>query len=195
MSTSTTSQTAERIAYEAGWNASKRTKTYDLDAAEARFEARHGAIGGSMFAAGWTDYAADHDKYDSLSEPAADVETVSTTAAAPLRADAADELASAFVDAITAQQQGSYLRGQYTAGLPDSDGSAVKRSEASQAASDATGAAWRAFYTYAGEVGRLRRRLADLLDSWGDSDADDLDTLAMYEDLQRLATLTFGAEL
>lgn len=53
-------QTPERIAYAAGWAASKRTTTYDLDAAESRFERKRGAgFGGTMFAAGWTDYAAE----------------------------------------------------------------------------------------------------------------------------------------
>lgn len=52
--------TPERTAYRAGWDASKRTTTCDLDAAEARFERRFGAdFGGTMFAAGWGDYAAD----------------------------------------------------------------------------------------------------------------------------------------
>jgi hypothetical protein len=60
-------KTPEHTAYEAGWAASKRTRTYDLDAAEARFEARHGqGYGGSMFAAGWTDYASDYPKFTSL---------------------------------------------------------------------------------------------------------------------------------
>jgi len=49
----------QQAAYRAGWNASKRTRTYDLDAAERRYESRHGTAGGSAFAAGWTDYAAD----------------------------------------------------------------------------------------------------------------------------------------
>lgn len=46
-------------AYRAGWNASKRTTTCDLDAAEARFRARHGSEFENSFANGWVDYAAD----------------------------------------------------------------------------------------------------------------------------------------
>lgn len=59
----------ERTAYLAGWDASRRTKTFDLDAAEARFEAKHGAgFGGSMFAAGWVDFAAEYAKWTSFAE-------------------------------------------------------------------------------------------------------------------------------
>lgn len=48
----------EREAFRAGWRASSRTTTYDLDAAEQRFERRHGVSTGSTFAAGWTAHAA-----------------------------------------------------------------------------------------------------------------------------------------
>lgn len=57
------------MAYEAGWRASQRTTTYDLDAAEARFEASHGSdFGGTNFAAGWVDVAAGNPKWTSLVE-------------------------------------------------------------------------------------------------------------------------------
>lgn len=58
---------AERAAYEAGWNASKNSKTYDLDAAEARYERKH-ANPAAMFSAGWADYAADRPKYSTLAK-------------------------------------------------------------------------------------------------------------------------------
>lgn len=44
-------------AFRAGYAASKRSTTFDLDAAEARFESRHGSDTGTAFAAGWTAYA------------------------------------------------------------------------------------------------------------------------------------------
>jgi hypothetical protein len=57
----------ERIAYDAGWRSSSRTLTCDLDAAESRFITRHGyGYGGTYFAAGWVDYAADNPKYAAL---------------------------------------------------------------------------------------------------------------------------------
>lgn len=46
-------------AYKRGWQASKRTTTYDLDAAEARFIKAHGETFATDFAAGWADYASD----------------------------------------------------------------------------------------------------------------------------------------
>lgn len=57
-----------RTAYLAGWNASRRTTTADLDAAEARFMAKHGSTMHDEFVKGWTDYAADHEKWTSLPE-------------------------------------------------------------------------------------------------------------------------------
>lgn len=69
----TPKQTPERTAYEAGWKASMRSTTNDLDAAEQRFEARHGTdFGGTMFAAGWVDAAAGNPKGTSLDEPGTD---------------------------------------------------------------------------------------------------------------------------
>lgn len=57
----------EGIAYEAGWTASRTSTTYDLDAAERRFERRYGeGFGGTMFAAGWTDQATDKPKFTAL---------------------------------------------------------------------------------------------------------------------------------
>jgi hypothetical protein len=57
----------ERIAYDAGWRSSSRTLTCDLDAAESRFITRHGYdYGGTYFAAGWVDCAADNPKYAAL---------------------------------------------------------------------------------------------------------------------------------
>ena len=47
-------------AYRAGWEASKRTTTYDLDAAESRFVRKHGTEFENAFTAGWTDHAADY---------------------------------------------------------------------------------------------------------------------------------------
>ncbi len=61
--------TPERHAYEAGWRASQRTRTCDLDAAERRYEDRYGADhGGTMFAAGWVDAACGNPKGTSLRE-------------------------------------------------------------------------------------------------------------------------------
>ena len=58
----------QRTAYLRGWNASRRTTTCDLEAAEARFTAKHGGAMHSEFVAGWTDYAAGHDRFESLPE-------------------------------------------------------------------------------------------------------------------------------
>jgi len=55
--------TPARAAYRSGWVASKRTTTYDLDAAQQRFERIHGTDNSSAFIDGWIDYAADND-YD-----------------------------------------------------------------------------------------------------------------------------------
>jgi len=57
--------TADKADYEAGWNASKRSSKADLDAAEARYEAKS-PNSGNMFAAGWTDEAAGNAKYGAL---------------------------------------------------------------------------------------------------------------------------------
>jgi hypothetical protein len=59
--TTTTHTTEPEFAYDKGWRASARSRTYDLDAAERRFESRYGTDTGAWFAAGWTDYAADLD--------------------------------------------------------------------------------------------------------------------------------------
>jgi hypothetical protein len=52
-------------AYRKGWDASKRTRTYDLTQAEMRFDRRHGlstySPEGDAFTRGWIDYAAGHD--------------------------------------------------------------------------------------------------------------------------------------
>lgn len=45
-------------AYRAGWNASKRSTTYDLDAAERRYDRNHKDVD-NMFSAGWCDFAID----------------------------------------------------------------------------------------------------------------------------------------
>lgn len=62
----TTTLTAAQ-AYRKGWDASKRTTTYDLDAAESRFERRYGTGTGTAFAAGWADHASDYEFGHSLS--------------------------------------------------------------------------------------------------------------------------------
>ncbi|ABE67749.1 hypothetical protein Wildcat_169 [Mycobacterium phage Wildcat] len=54
-------------AYRKGWDASKRTTTYDLGAAETRFEERHGSTQVNAFIAGWTDYASDQEYGHSFS--------------------------------------------------------------------------------------------------------------------------------
>lgn len=53
-------------AYDAGWNASKNTKTFDLESAEARYEAKYGRKQRADFAGGWADYASGYDKYTAL---------------------------------------------------------------------------------------------------------------------------------
>jgi hypothetical protein len=60
-----------RDAYDAGWNASKTTKTFDLDAAEARYEKKYGRSDRTDFAAGWGDHASGYDKYHSFTPPIA----------------------------------------------------------------------------------------------------------------------------
>jgi hypothetical protein len=52
----------ERKAYNAGWNASKRSVTCDLEAAEDRFTRKHGRTFHDAFVCGWTDYASDNAK-------------------------------------------------------------------------------------------------------------------------------------
>ncbi len=47
-------------AYRSGWNASKRTTSYDLDAAQSRFIARNGETHAAEFSKGWADYASDY---------------------------------------------------------------------------------------------------------------------------------------
>lgn len=54
--------------YLQGWNASKRTRTYDLDKAETRHERKYGRDTDAMFAAGWADYAAGYKKFTSYRE-------------------------------------------------------------------------------------------------------------------------------
>jgi hypothetical protein len=56
----------QKNAYDAGWQASKVTKTYDLESAEARFEAKYGRDAHAQFAAGWADHASDYEKYTSF---------------------------------------------------------------------------------------------------------------------------------
>ena len=48
-----------REAYRLGWSASKRTLTWDLDAAQSRYERRYGTAHVSDFIAGWMDCATD----------------------------------------------------------------------------------------------------------------------------------------
>lgn len=55
-----------RTAYLKGWEASKRTTTCDLEAAEDRFLARYGGEWHDGFVAGWVDYACDWEKFTSL---------------------------------------------------------------------------------------------------------------------------------
>jgi hypothetical protein len=55
----------QRTAYLRGWNASRRSVTADLEAAEGRFIARYGAAMHGEFVSGWTDYAAGHEKFES----------------------------------------------------------------------------------------------------------------------------------
>lgn len=47
-------------AYRKGWDASKRSISCDLEAAEDRFTNRYGFTFHSAFVAGWTDYASDN---------------------------------------------------------------------------------------------------------------------------------------
>ena len=58
----------QRTAYLAGWNASKRTTTCDLEAAEGRFCGKYGTTMHDEFVRGWTDHAADNEKFHSLPE-------------------------------------------------------------------------------------------------------------------------------
>lgn len=48
-------------AYRKGWDASRRTTTCDLEAAERRFLTRYGEACHDDFVRGWCDYAADKD--------------------------------------------------------------------------------------------------------------------------------------
>lgn len=53
-------QLTKEQAYRKGWDASKRTATGDLEAAEDRFGVRWGSRFKAHFAAGWIDFAAEH---------------------------------------------------------------------------------------------------------------------------------------
>lgn len=53
-------------AYDAGWNSSKNSRTFDLDGAEARYEAKYGRDARADFAGGWADQAAGYEKYTAL---------------------------------------------------------------------------------------------------------------------------------
>jgi hypothetical protein len=59
--------TEREEAYEAGWRASSRSASGDLDAAEARFLRRHGYEQVAAFVAGWSDAAIGAKKWSSLS--------------------------------------------------------------------------------------------------------------------------------
>lgn len=56
----------QKHAYDAGWQASKVSRTFDLDAAEARYERKYGYDSRADFAGGWADQASDYEKYTSL---------------------------------------------------------------------------------------------------------------------------------
>lgn len=58
----------ERAAYEAGWRASMRTRTADLDRAESLFCSRHPDPGAS-FSAGWVDAACGYAKWTAFVGP------------------------------------------------------------------------------------------------------------------------------
>lgn len=62
-------------AYRKGWDASRRTTTYDLDAAEARFEKRYGEWYSPAFNRGWNDYAADRSFDPSRTDDERDAES------------------------------------------------------------------------------------------------------------------------
>lgn len=55
-----TTDLTHESAYRKGWEASKRTTTADLDAADERFTSRHGHAFRDAFLNGWTDHAADN---------------------------------------------------------------------------------------------------------------------------------------
>ena len=55
----------QRVAYLAGWRASQRSTTADLEAAEARYMAKHDLGTVDDFTAGWTDHASDREKWTS----------------------------------------------------------------------------------------------------------------------------------
>lgn len=63
-----TTKMTRRKAYTMGWNASKNTKTYDLDAAEYRFEKKYGKAFSKAFNEGWVDYSAGYEKWHSFSD-------------------------------------------------------------------------------------------------------------------------------
>jgi hypothetical protein len=58
----------DKADYEAGWRASQRSKTYDLDAAETRYSATH-PDKNNMFSAGWGDQASGNPKFHELGDP------------------------------------------------------------------------------------------------------------------------------
>lgn len=59
------SQKAREV-YDRGWQASRRSVTCDLDAAQGRYEQAHGGQYVDFFIIGWTDYAVGNDKYGGL---------------------------------------------------------------------------------------------------------------------------------
>lgn len=63
MGTQVTTPISARAAYDKGWDASKRSS--NMDAAEDRFRSKYGSDHISDFGAGWSDYAADAEKYKS----------------------------------------------------------------------------------------------------------------------------------
>lgn len=92
----TTLTAADRAAYAAGWKASRRSTTYDLGAAEARYERTHDDPH-ALFSAGWVDFAADRPYGFSLSEydpsDAQSVPTATLRGAPTLSTPSADTLA------------------------------------------------------------------------------------------------------
>lgn len=58
--------TDARDAYDAGWQASQRTTTYDMETAAARWRAKNPGRKSSTFTDGWTDFAAERAKYETF---------------------------------------------------------------------------------------------------------------------------------
>ena len=58
--------TQAKAAYTRGWNASRTTKTFDLDAAEDRYIRQHGNAYSGDWLDGWTDAASGNPKWESF---------------------------------------------------------------------------------------------------------------------------------